>query len=150
MDVNSLPKTVTRQHCSCDLNPRSTAPESNTLTTRLPNHSEMCVYYYYVYYNSVRNHAGHCNIPHCEAAVVVLVHGDLGDLARSRSGAVVSEPSTLHTATAWDDQLLPQSSTDSLCLPCSMSAYLLHSLQRITLLEVADGKKLMTDLNAVT
>jgi len=36
MGVNSLPKTVTRQHCGCDLNPGSTVPESSTLTTQLP------------------------------------------------------------------------------------------------------------------
>jgi len=34
--VNSLPKTVTRQRPGCDLNLGSTAPESSTLTTRLP------------------------------------------------------------------------------------------------------------------
>jgi len=33
--VNSLPKTVTRQHHDCDLNAGPTAPESSTLTTRL-------------------------------------------------------------------------------------------------------------------
>jgi len=38
MDVNSLPKTVTRQRHKCDLNPGPTAPESSTLTTRLPSH----------------------------------------------------------------------------------------------------------------
>jgi len=38
MGVNSLPKTVTRQRCDCDLNPGHSAPESSTLTTRLPNH----------------------------------------------------------------------------------------------------------------
>ena len=38
MDVNSLPKTVTRQRRSCDLNPGPSAPESSTLTTRLPSH----------------------------------------------------------------------------------------------------------------
>jgi len=42
MGVNSLPKTVTRQRRGCDLNPGSSAPESNTpdsntLTTRLPS-----------------------------------------------------------------------------------------------------------------
>jgi len=37
MGVNSLPKTVTRQRRGCDLNP-GTAPESSTLTTRLPSH----------------------------------------------------------------------------------------------------------------
>ena len=35
--MNSLPKTVTRQRRSCDLNPGPTAPESSTLTTRLPS-----------------------------------------------------------------------------------------------------------------
>jgi len=38
MDVNSLPKTVTRQRRGCDLNPGLSAPESSTLTTRLPSH----------------------------------------------------------------------------------------------------------------
>jgi len=36
MGVNSLPKTVTRQLRGCDLNPGCSAPESSTLTTRLP------------------------------------------------------------------------------------------------------------------
>ena len=35
--MNSLPKTVTRQRRDCDLNPGPTAPESSTLTTRLPS-----------------------------------------------------------------------------------------------------------------
>ena len=38
MGVNSLPKTVTRQRRYCDLNPGPSAPESSTLTTRLPSH----------------------------------------------------------------------------------------------------------------
>jgi len=38
MGVNSLPKSVTRQRRGCDLNPGPTAPESSTLTTRLPSH----------------------------------------------------------------------------------------------------------------
>ena len=38
MGVNSLPKTVTRQRRGCDLNPGPAAPESSTLTTRLPSH----------------------------------------------------------------------------------------------------------------
>jgi len=37
MGVNSLLKTVTRQRRGCDLNPGPSAPESNTLTTRLPS-----------------------------------------------------------------------------------------------------------------
>jgi len=36
--VNSLPKTVTRQRGDCDLNSGPSAPESSTLTTRLPSH----------------------------------------------------------------------------------------------------------------
>jgi len=36
--VNSLPKNVTRQRRDCDLNPGPSAPESSTLTTRLPSH----------------------------------------------------------------------------------------------------------------
>jgi len=35
--VNSLPKTVTGQRRDCDLNPGPSAPESSTLTTRLPS-----------------------------------------------------------------------------------------------------------------
>jgi len=38
MGVNSLPKAVTRQRRDCDLNPGPSAPESSTLTTRLPSH----------------------------------------------------------------------------------------------------------------
>jgi len=37
MGVNSLLKTVTRQRRDCDLNPGPSAPESSTLTTRLPS-----------------------------------------------------------------------------------------------------------------
>ena len=37
MGVNSLPKTVTRQRRGCYLNPGPSAPESSTLTTRLPS-----------------------------------------------------------------------------------------------------------------
>jgi len=39
--VSSLPKTVTRQRRGCDLNPGPSAPESSTLTTRLPSHSTL-------------------------------------------------------------------------------------------------------------
>ena len=38
MGVNSLPKTVTRQLRDFDMNPGPSAPESSTLTTRLPSH----------------------------------------------------------------------------------------------------------------
>ena len=51
MGVNSLPKTVTRQRRGGDLNPGPTAPESSTLTTRLPSHAN-CLHG--VQLNSVR------------------------------------------------------------------------------------------------
>jgi len=38
MGVNSLPKTVTRQRRGCDLNTGLSAPESSTLTNRLPSY----------------------------------------------------------------------------------------------------------------
>jgi len=47
MGVNSLPKTVTRQRRDCDLNPGRTAPESSTLTTRLPSHPTVDYKTYY-------------------------------------------------------------------------------------------------------
>jgi len=43
MGVNSLPKTVTRHRPGCDLNPGPSAPESSTLTTRLPSHTTVQV-----------------------------------------------------------------------------------------------------------
>ena len=42
MDVNSLPKTVTRQRRDRDLNPGPSALDSNALTTRLPSHPIYC------------------------------------------------------------------------------------------------------------
>ena len=39
--MSSLPKTVTRQRRDCELNPGPSAPESSTLTTRLPSHPLM-------------------------------------------------------------------------------------------------------------
>jgi len=40
MGVNSLPKIVTQQRRDYDLNPGPSAPESSTLTTRLPSHPQ--------------------------------------------------------------------------------------------------------------
>ena len=39
MDVNSLPKIVTRHCHGCGLNTGPSAPESSMLTTRLPSHT---------------------------------------------------------------------------------------------------------------
>ena len=44
MGANSLPKTVTRQRRECDFNPGPSAPESSTLTTRLPSHPQLSVH----------------------------------------------------------------------------------------------------------
>ena len=38
MGVSSLSKTVTRQRRDCNLNPGPSAPESSTLSSRLPSH----------------------------------------------------------------------------------------------------------------
>jgi len=43
MGVNSLPKTVIPMRRDCDLNPRPSAPESSTLTTRLRSHPDTTV-----------------------------------------------------------------------------------------------------------
>ena len=40
MGVNSLPKTVMRQHRGCDLNLGPSMPESSTLMTQLPSHPQ--------------------------------------------------------------------------------------------------------------
>jgi len=47
MCVSSLPKTVTRQRRDCDLNPGPSAPESSTLTTRLPSHPHITLVQFY-------------------------------------------------------------------------------------------------------
>jgi len=45
MGVNSLPKTVIRQHRGYDLNPGPSAPESCTLTTRLLSYPSFTIGY---------------------------------------------------------------------------------------------------------
>ena len=51
--VNSLPKTVTRQRHDCDLNQGPTAPQSSTLTVRLPSHLiTACLTYLLEFYQS--------------------------------------------------------------------------------------------------
>jgi len=44
--VTGLPKTVTRQRHDCDLNPGPSAPESSTLSTRLPSHPVHIIEFY--------------------------------------------------------------------------------------------------------
>jgi len=64
MGVNSLPKTVTRQRRSCDLNPGPT--ESSTLTTWLPSHPEPRLY---LFYRLVSDSVGGCRDGAIMAAV---------------------------------------------------------------------------------
>jgi len=54
--VNSLPKTATRQRRDCDLKPSPSAPESSTLTTRLPSHPHKHCRGYYA--SRPRGHTG--------------------------------------------------------------------------------------------
>jgi len=50
MAVNSLPKTATRQRRDCDLNLGPSAPESSTLTTRLPSCPSWCLYIVFIHH----------------------------------------------------------------------------------------------------
>ena len=60
MGVNSLPKTVTRQRRGCDLNPGPSAPESSTLTTRLPSHPVVVQNVYQCEWSVVRRSVWWC------------------------------------------------------------------------------------------
>jgi len=60
MVVNSLPKTVTRQRRGCDLSPDPSAPESSTLTTRLPSHPEL-EFWWFVNHTSQWEGSHHTN-----------------------------------------------------------------------------------------
>ena len=48
MGVNSLPKTVTGQRYSCDLNPGPSVPESSKLSSQLPNHPILSTAFLYL------------------------------------------------------------------------------------------------------
>ena len=67
MGVNSLPKTATWQRRSCDLNPGPSAPESSTLTTRLPSHP------FYVY-RLLNVHVFHALVCQCSAEETLLLN----------------------------------------------------------------------------
>jgi len=58
--VNSSPKTVTRQRRGCDLNPGPSAPESSTLTTRLPSHPVLFNLYRIVLVSEFLGKDGYC------------------------------------------------------------------------------------------
>ena len=67
--MNSLPKTVTRQRRDCDLNPGLTAPESSTLTTRLPSHravSRSAIISFEIYRVNTHTHTH----THCEPTAI--------------------------------------------------------------------------------
>jgi len=89
MGVSSLPKTVTRQRRHCDLNPGPSAPESSTLSTRLPSHPVTYVWnkvqicqIFPIFYNGLRD------VPKIASSVggyglhPHLVHGVLGSPAK--------------------------------------------------------------------
>ena len=59
MDVNSLPKTVTRQRRDCDLDPGPSAPESSTL----PSHPSACLVTVFrsPFYSASGREAEHCD-----------------------------------------------------------------------------------------
>ena len=62
MGVNSLPKTVTQQRRGCDWNPGLSAPESSTLTTRLPSHPKVtCTLSLYKLRQSAEHSIYHCH-----------------------------------------------------------------------------------------
>ena len=60
MGVNSLPKTATRRRRDCDLNPGPSAPESSTLTTRLPNRNDLPIIRGAGTQSKVPMHFNHC------------------------------------------------------------------------------------------
>jgi len=94
MGVNSLPKTATRQRRGCDLNPGPSAPESSTLTTRLPSH---VVSMYVVRFSSdkydhrhhLRRHplAGGVNVRLCSAVERVRAASVLAPRTRAEATA---------------------------------------------------------------
>ena len=65
MDVNSLHKTVTRQRRGCDLNPGASAPESSTLTARLPSHPITPTLYLFLFRDKAMIESSPCDAP-CE------------------------------------------------------------------------------------
>jgi len=77
MGVNSLPKTVTRQRRDCDLNPGSSAPESSTLTTRLPSHPGLGVG---LHITSCNRHQSQAQIGDSPAATTSTPEMELGHI----------------------------------------------------------------------
>jgi len=95
MGVNSLPKTVTRQRRGCDLNPGPSAPESSTLTTRLPSHPSA---------NSARILLGSNTVcRHVYCTVYIDVFGALAVIKhfRSREQAPKTAPPSGRHGPAW-------------------------------------------------
>ena len=88
--MNSLPKTVTQQRRDCDLNPVPSAPESSTLTTRLPSHRRVLLPVRFTRkLHKLPSTKGHCKGPRIEVRPTTLpslltLDGDL-DLRPRRS-----------------------------------------------------------------
>ena len=61
--VSSSPQTVIRQRRDCDLNPGPSAPESSTLTTRLPSHPVLTLAYIIIAHTHIYIHTRPFNSP---------------------------------------------------------------------------------------
>ena len=97
--MNSLPKTVNRQRRDCDLNQGPSAPESSTLTTRLPSHplvNDANVYYIHGGI-AVSNHsAGTATGTHMPYGITQCYlppdRGDISALTPAEAGTRLSDP----------------------------------------------------------
>ena len=83
--MNSLPETVTRQRRDCDLNPGHSAPESSTLTTRLPSHPRVCVCVYLPANRTCSEHEFRCSNSACiDSSMMCDSVNDCGDASDER------------------------------------------------------------------
>jgi len=97
--VNSLPKTVNRQRRDCDLNPGPSAPESSTLTTRLPSHplvNNANVYYIHGGIAVSSHSAGTATGTHMQYGITQYYlppgRGDIPAVTSAEAGTRLSDP----------------------------------------------------------
>ena len=74
MGVSSLPETVTRQRCNCDLNPGPSAPEPSMLTTRLPTHPSVTGAYSQRQLSQCTTSTLHCSAQEVMAPSLATMH----------------------------------------------------------------------------
>jgi len=90
MGVNSLPKTVTRQRRNCGLNPGPSAPESSTLTTRLPSHPKHGYSSWSSSHTGTGTHMPHgitqCYLPPGRADISAITPAEAGTRLSDRGG----------------------------------------------------------------